>query len=103
MPYSDTVIDIFESFITQIQEMDYYEDENIKVLRLQLLAHIWSIRKMCREKNYMKTWRQTLLMLRTYIMFEMETDEDELISLFQDFTNLSMNNTIKLLMYANKN
>ena len=103
MPYSETVIGVFEIFIAQIQEMDFYEDENIKVLRLQLLAHIWSIRKMCREKNYTKTWRKTFLMLRTYLLDEMETDEDELCSLFQDYTNLSMNSTINLLMYANKN
>ena len=94
------VIDLFEIFIEQIEEMDYYEDENIKVLRLQLLAHIWSIRKMCREKKCMKTWRKTLLMLHTYLMYEMEADEDEFCSLMQDFTNLSMNSTIKLIMYA---
>jgi hypothetical protein len=100
MPYSATIIGVFEIFIEQIEEMDYYEDENIKVLRLQLLAHIWSIRKMCREKKCMKTWRKTLLMLHTYLMYELEADEDEFCSLMQDFTNLSMNSTIKLIMYA---
>ena len=100
MPYSATIIGVFEIFIEQIEEMDYYEDENIKVLRLQLLAHIWSIRKMCREKKCMKTWRKTLLMLHTYLMYELEADEDVFCSLMQDFTNLSMNSTIKLIMYA---
>ena len=106
MPYNDmiyrnnTIIGIFKYLIKKIKD---YEAVNIKVLRLQLLAHIWSIRKMCREKNYTKTWRKTFLMLRTYMIEEMETDEDELCSLFQDYTNLSMKSTINLIMYANKN
>ena len=103
MPYSETVIGVFECFIAQIEEMDYYEDENIKVLRIQLLAHIWSIRKMCEEKNYTKTWRQTLLMLRTYLLDEMETDDNELYSLMQEYTNLSLKSAVKLFIYANKN
>ena len=103
MPYSETVIGIFENFIAQIQEMDYYEDENIKVLRIQLLAHIWSIRKMCEENNYTKTWLKTLLMLRTYVLYEMETDDNELYSLMQEYTNLSLKSIVKLFIYANKN